>query len=217
MFTKIGFFAFLCCVSLGVAFEQYASFFVDPKFEGDSYTFKSKQSDITNITNFIMNCRSYKIRGYWRAYTAPNFDGGNLFIFNVESEYSNPDRISEVMYFSIRHAGPRDTSEKSISFYLYNELNGEEKTITGAESNDIPFTPQSIFSTGFSNWTLFSGENFDGDATCYTSTAENHYLPTLSPVLSNVRSIRAGCPEHVKSFVYPKDFSSNLANKIMFK
>lgn len=103
---------------------------------------------------------------------------------------------------SIRHAGNLDMSEHGIWLFSNTALSGEEKVITTPASNDITFTPRSLLTTGFSNWTLFTGKNFDGYTTCIVSTWEVEVLYTLNTTLSNIQSVIRGCVGRIDAYVF---------------
>ncbi len=101
---------------------------------------------------------------------------------------------------SIRHLGPVDTSIESINFYngtMNHPTSGDEVTLLPSEGRDsieyMPFVPTALVVTGGSNWTLYSGGNFTGRATCFVpeNDFDSEYLTDGRFYLS----VRKGCNE----------------------
>lgn len=85
---------------------------------------------------------------------------------------------------------------ESISFYdgtMTRPTDGEEVTLLpGQESLEyMPFVPTAMVATGGASWTLYSGGNFTGRATCFEPETDfdSEYLTDGRFYLS----VRKGC------------------------
>jgi hypothetical protein len=82
---------------------------------------------------------------------------------------------------------------ETISLYdgsLKDRWSGTEVTLDQS-ANNFEFVPSGVVVTGFSNWTLFSDDNYTDVVTCLgSSTVE---LFGISLVNITVKSVRQGC------------------------
>lgn len=145
----------------------------------------------------------------WRAFTEEHYSGDVQTICDWIG-FGNPD-ITEapINSGSIRYVGNRDMSGPAIWLFSETALNGRERIITTPAANDFGFTPRSFLTTGFSNWTFFTGTNFDGNTICFVSEQEIEPLYNLQERYSGIRSVLRGCFGRIDSYLYGSQLDKN--------
>lgn len=93
-------------------------------------------------------------------------------------------------------------SEFRMDMYAVDYVVREERIVTTPAANDFTFVPKSLVTTGFTNWTIFTGKNFDGISTCLISTREIEVYLFLNETLSNINSVIRGCLGRIDNYIY---------------
>lgn len=138
----------------------------------------------------------------WRAFTGANYTGKVLQMCNWNGFSESNSNVISLYNGSIRYAGSRNMSGQAIWLFSGHSLLGEEAIITTPASNDFTFTPLSLLTTGFSNWTLFTERNFEGNTTCFVSENEIEYRYTLNTRYLDIRSVLRGCMGRIDAYLF---------------
>lgn len=158
-----------------------------------------------------------------------NFGGGGFPIYNGLEGRNVSNFTWSHTTGSIRYVGTLDMSIPAIWLYSefffwmypgnYGEIR-EERIVTTPAANDFDFVPLSLVTTGYTNWTLFTGKNFDGVSTCLVSLREIEMFRDLktaaNSTLSKIGSVVRGCAGTVDRYVYGGETNEPIIESPIF-
>jgi len=198
-------------LTVSYAFIQEFSIYTEPLYQGDGLTLKTNHPDLSNFAPLTFGSeKSMCLRGFWGTYDGINYTGTRNTrgpTWNTRLCFNS--RWESRTIKSIRHLGPSDSTVPSISLYEAANMVGRELIVDGPAITNLLFRPASFFTTAHSNWTLFSGDNFSGNASCFISTAEYHELPTLNSSFV-IGSVLRGCiGRRIDTYIYAEDFNKD--------
>lgn len=225
-------FALLSVIWLCSARMQFITFYTGTSFTGDSLTIQSHHPNTPYFMEFMKNVRSIRALGLW-VFPIPNtqqkfklkenillswqishginYTGGGPIISEGLVESRIPNITFPHPTSSVRYVGTLDMSIPAIwlysNFYLwmFSTDNNQERIVTTPAANDFSFLPRSLVTTGFTNWTTFTGRNFDGVSTCLISTREIEVYHSVNLTAYSIGSVIRGCLGRIDNYVYGGD------------
>ncbi|OXA42524.1 uncharacterized protein LOC118438803 [Folsomia candida] len=183
-------FAFVTILSVALGYVQEWTFYTEPNSGGNAFRFRTREPDLTQHQFFLRDVKSYCYQGYWSGFNDTNFVTTQTLVVISDSVVCINSTLPSSM--SLKHLGPLETTTTSISIFngtSHSDLGGIERTFTGLAANNFGFLPKYLVLTGGSSWTAFDGNDFSGNATCYSSSRWVDGIYPRTPI----RSVVQGC------------------------
>ena len=183
---------------------QRLTVYSGPNQTGSAVRVDEKIADLgryPRLQSFLSSVQSYCAVGWFDFYAQCDFNGASVDLggqgMDGATEKCAPANLSGFTG-SVRFTGPFDLSTPVLTLIQgtsSNAFGGREIDVYERARRWIPLNQTSaVYTYGGSNWTLFTGDNFQGSSWCFQQTQQGKMINHLVlNATTHIRSVRQGC------------------------